>query len=260
MPTKTFLLLLPFLASLLGCSQPKEPEPQWIALFNGTDLSGWVPKFAGYELGHNYHNTFRVEDGLLKVSYDEYEQFDGEFGHLFYQEPFSHYVLRVEYRFVGEQAPGGAEWAFKNSGAMLHAQAPESMGLEQGFPVSIEAQFLGGGPEGERPTANLCTPGMHVTIDGRLAEDHCISSTSKTYRGEEWVVVEMVILGDSLMHHIVQGDTVLTYSRPIIGGGHKPEGYPVPDGRPVRSGYIALQAESHPLEFRKVELLRLDGE
>jgi len=258
MPSKTLLLLLPFLASLFGCSQPKEPEPQWIALFNGEDLSGWVPKFAGYELGHNYHNTFRVEDGLLKVSYDEYEQFDGEFGHLFYQEPFSHYVLRVEYRFVGQQAPGGAEWAFKNSGAMLHAQAPESMGLEQGFPVSIEAQFLGGGPEGERPTANLCTPGMHVTINDRLVEEHCISSTSKTYRGEEWVTVEMVILGDSLMHHIVQGDTVLTYSRPIIGGGHKPEGYPVPDGTPVKSGYIALQAESHPLEFRKVELLRLD--
>ena len=251
---------LPYLFLLLaafGCSQPKESEPQWLPLFNGQDLSGWTPKFAGFELGHNLHNTFRVEDGLLKVSYEGYEQFAGEFGHLFYQAPFSHYVLRVEYRFVGEQAPGGAEWAFKNSGVMLHAQSPESMALEQGFPVSIEAQFLGGGPEGERPTGNLCTPGMHVTIDGALVEEHCVSAAAKTYRGDEWVTIEMVILGDSLMHHIVQGDTVLTYARPIIGGGHKPEGYPLPDGTPVKSGYIALQAESHPIEFRKVELLRL---
>jgi hypothetical protein len=257
MKAKNLFCLFPLIA-LAGCDQPEESAQQWIALFNGEDLNGWTPKFAGQELGHNYNNTFRVEDGLLKVSYDEYDRFDGEFGHLFYQEPFSHYVLRVEYRFVGEQTPGGPAWAFKNSGAMLHAQSPESMGLEQDFPVCIEAQFLGGGPEGERPTSNLCTPGTHVFIDGVLVEDHCINSTSPTYRGEEWVTIDMVVLGDSLIHHIVQGDTVLTYSRPIVGGDHKPAAYPVPDGSPVRSGYIALQAESHPIEFRKLELLKLE--
>lgn len=249
------------LLALLGCSAPSAPEsPEWTVLFNGEDLSGWTPKFAGYELGHNYNNTFRVEDGLLKVSYEAYDTFTNEFGHLFYEQPFSSYVLRLEYRFEGEQAPGGQDWAFKNSGVMFHAQPPESMGLEQGFPVSLEAQLLGGGPEGERPTASLCTPGMHVYIAGELVEDHCITSSAKTFRGEEWVTMDVVVLGDSLMHHVVNGDTVMTYSRPHIGGEFKPEGYPMADGRPVREGYIALQAESHPLAFRRVELLELPAD
>jgi hypothetical protein len=258
MRTKTLLYL--FILATLGCGKQEEAPPQWISLFNGKDLDGWTVKLSGYEVNDNYKNTFRVEDGVLKVSYDDYEQFDGEFGHLFYKEPFSHYLLRVEYRFVGEQVSGGADWAFKNSGAMLHAQSPESMGLDQDFPVSIEAQFLGGGPEGERPTGNLCTPGTHVRINGEPVTDHCINSTSKTYRGDEWVTIEMIVRGDSIIHHVVEGDTVMTYSHTIIGGDHKPEGYPVPDGTPLKNGYIALQAESHPIEFRKVELMVLTGD
>ncbi len=141
---------------------------------------------------------------------------------------------------------------------MLHAQSAESMGLDQDFPVCIEAQFLGGSGEGERPTVNLCTPGTNVYICDTLVTQHCINSTSKTYHGEEWVTVELHIFGDSIIHHIIEGDTVLTYTKPHIGGGNMPEDYPIPEGTPVKEGYIALQAESHPVEFRKVELLVLD--
>ncbi len=254
----SFLLLL-----LLVCCKPsvqQQEQEKWIQLFNGSDLEDWDIKFAKHPLNENYLNTFRVEDGMLVVNYDEWDSIDGEFGHIFYRQPFSYYRLRVEDRIVGEQVPGGAGWAFKNSGVMFHSQSAESMLVEQPFPISIEAQFLGGGDEGDRPTANLCTPGTNVVIDGELVTQHCISSTSETFRGEEWVNVELIVLGDSIVHHLVNGDTVLTYMEPQIGGGGLPEGFPLLDGTLLSSGYIALQAESHPFQFRKVELLDLSKE
>jgi hypothetical protein len=235
-----------------------DQEDEWIQLFNGKDLEGWVIKIAKHPLGENFNHTFRVENGLLLTRYDQYEKFDGEFGHLFYQTPYSRYKLRLEYRIVGEQVNGGEDWAYKNSGVMFHAQSPGSMGIDQSFPVCVEAQLLGGKGEGDRPTGNLCTPGTHVVMNGELVTDHCISSSSKTYHGEEWVTFELVVYGDSIIHHLVDGDTVITYSRPQIGGEHLPEDYPIAEGTPLSSGYIALQAESHPFEFRKVELQVLD--
>lgn len=252
------LIILVSMFILIGCAgDKKQSDNQWRQLFNGKDLSGWQVKISGYPLGENFANTFRVENGVLKVSYDNYEKFNGEFGHLFFNEKFSDYILRIEYRIVGEQLPDAPGWAFKNSGVMLHAQSPESMGLDQDFPVSVEAQFLGGNGRNQRPTANLCTPGTHVQIKGALITDHCIESTSATFHGSEWVTVELVVRSDSILHHLVNGDTVLTYEKPVIGGDFLPENFPVKEGSPLRKGYIALQAESHPFEFRKVELLEL---
>jgi hypothetical protein len=243
---------------LLACGNQQDyQKTKWIQLFNGKDLTSWDIKISGYPLNENYKHTFIVEDGLLKINYSEYEKFNGEFGHIFYKRKFSHYKLRIEYRFVGQQVPGGPGWAFKNNGAMLHAQSAESMGLDQDFPVSIEAQFLGGDSVGDRPTANLCTPGTNVVHNGELLTQHCVNSSSKTFRGEEWVTVEMVVLGDSIIHHLVNGDTVLTYTKPQIDGNDIPENFPLAGGTLLKEGYIALQAESHPTEFRKVELLDL---
>ncbi|MFC1529876.1 DUF1080 domain-containing protein [Gemmatimonadota bacterium] len=249
------LLLILFLAAACG----RAADDEWIQLFNGEDLTGWDIKVSGYPLNENHLNTFRVENGLLKVSYDGYEAWNGEFGHIFYNRSYSDYILRVEYRFVGEQMPGAPGWAFRNNGAMLHSQSAESMGLDQDFPVSIEAQFLGGSGEGERPTANVCTPGTDITMNGETVPGHCTNSTSKTYHGDEWVTVEMIVHGGGDIFHVVEGDTVLAYSNPVVGGGNIPEGYLVPVGSALTGGYIALQAESHPIEFRKVELLDLSG-
>jgi len=263
------LLLLPVLFFLM-CSFQQNPDDkekirseksiksqEWKVLFNGKNLDGWTIKMCKHPMGENYNNTFRVEDGMMVTRYDQYESFDGEYGHIFYKNPYSHYKLRVEYRVVGEQVSGGAGWAIKNSGVMFHAQAPETMLLDQEFPVSIEAQFLGGLGDGERPTGNLCTPGTNVVMDGELITRHCTNSSSETIHGEEWVLFELVVYGDSIIHHLVNGDTVLTYSKPQVGGGSIPEGYPLPEGTNIPSGYIALQAESHPYDFRKVELLDL---
>jgi len=254
---KNSIILSVLLLLAVSCSSSKIKKENWIQLFNGKDLTGWDIKIKGSPLNENYKNTFRVEDGVMVVRYNEYEKFNAEYGHIFYKEPFSHYKLRIEYRFVGEQVPGGQGWAFRNSGVMLHSQSAASMLLDQDFPVSIEAQFLGGDGVSERTTGNVCTPGTHIVMNDQLITQHCTSSTSKTYHGDVWVHAEFVVLGDSVIHHIIEGDTVLTYSKPQVGGTNKPADYPVPDGTLLKEGYICLQAESHPVEFRKVEVLKL---
>jgi HEAT repeat protein len=233
-------------------------ERTWIQLFNGKDLEGWTVKIKGHPLNDNHGDTFRVEDGVLKVLYDKYANFDGKFGHLFYKERFSHYRLRVEYRFLGEQIAGGPSWAVRNSGVMIHGQSPESMDRDQEFPVSIEVQFLGGDGRNPRPTGNLCTPGTNVVMRGELVTRHCTDSTSETFHGDQWVMVEVEVHGDGSIKHIVNGKTVLEYEKPQVDD-RDPDGRKlIKDGvKLIREGYIALQSESHPIEFRKVELLPL---
>ena len=198
----------------------------------------------------------------MTVGYEEYDDFDTRYGHIFYKEKFSHYVLRVEYRFIGDQAPGGEGWAYKNSGVMVHSQSPQSMGLDQDFPISIEVQFLGGNGKDARPTGNLCTPGTHVELDGKLDTRHCINADAPTYHGEEWVSMDIIVKGNDLIAHIIDGDTVISYTKPVIGGGvvdhYKEEAKQ--DGKLLTEGYIALQSESHPIQFRKVLLKNLAHE
>ncbi len=235
---------------------------EWIQLFNGKDLTGWKVKITGYDLGDNFGDTFRVEDGILKVVYDKdkYEKFDGKFGHLFYERPFSNYVLRVEYRFTGEQVPEGPGWAFRNSGIMVHGQSPESMAKDQNFPASIEVQLLGGRGSGKRPTANLCTPGTHVVIDGKLIKRHGTNSTSKTYRGDRWVTVEVEVRGNKSIKHIIDGETVLEYNNPQLDESKEDAKKLLEAGQKkmLHGGSISLQSESHPVEFRKIELRKLE--
>lgn len=240
-----------------SCSTSSNQKENWIQLFNGQNLDGWVIKIKGSPLGENYRNTFRVEEGIMKVSYSEYDTFRYEFGHIYYKEPFSSYKLRVEYRFTGEQLPGGPSWGFRNSGIMFHCQDPATIMLDQEWPVSIEAQFLGSTTDHETTTMNVCTPHTHIMIGDSLITQHCTSSTSKFFYNDTWVTAELVVYADSIIHHIVNGDTVLTYSKPQIGGD-LPDGFSLAQGTPLKEGYIALQSESHPVEFRKVELLKLE--
>lgn len=249
-----FLSLL-FFACYFTNAQQQYPG-KWKQLFNGKNLKGWQPKIKGHNFKDNFANTFRVKDGTLIVGYDGYDKFDDRFGHLFYKKPYSYYLFAVEYRFVGEQCPGGPGWAYKNSGVMIHSQHPKTMYNNQDFPISIEVQLLGGDSNGERSTCNLCTPGTNVEMDGKLFTPHCINSKSKTFRNDEWVRAEILVLGNEEIKHIVNGDTVLGYQKPQIGGGNVSDFDPAEkqDGQPLTGGYISLQSESHPVEFRKVEI------
>lgn len=233
----------------------------WIDLFNGKDLKDWNIKISKHDYNENYANTFRVEDGLIKVNYDGYGDFDQQYGHMFYKTPFSYYLLEVTYRFVGEQAKGGEGWALRNSGAMLHCQAPETMLKDQDFPISIEGQILGGDGTHIRPTSNLCTPGTQVFYEGKLFTPHCLDSKSKTYAGDQWVTAKFLVLGDSVIKHIIDKEVVLEYTKPQIGGGNVANYDPKmkEDGKALTGGYISLQSESHPIEFKKVRLYNLEA-
>lgn len=264
-PLDRRLLLVLLLPLFVSCA-PRERSPEagsteeWISLFNGRDLDGWVVKIAGYPLNENFGDTFRVEDGLLKVSYDRYDQFGRQFGSLTYREPFSHYRIRAEYRFVGEQAAGGPSWGFRDSGIQFHGQPPETMLVDQEFPVCVEVNLIGGGGSGDRPTGDVCSPGTHVVIDGELFTPQCASTSTVTVHGDQWVTVEAEVRGNASIVHRVNGAVVAEYTQPQLDESS-------PDARRlleagydkmVEAGYISLQSNSHPIEFRKIEVLKLE--
>ncbi|MEB2785103.1 3-keto-disaccharide hydrolase [Algoriphagus persicinus] len=259
---KTVLIGILCLAGLgfaFNYANEEAKKPKWQTLFNGKDIDDWSIKIRTHDLNDNFANTFRVEDGLMKVRYDGYDQFDQQYGHIFFNKPFSNYLLQVEYRFVGEQANGGEGWATRNSGAMLHSQDPKTMLKDQDFPISIEAQFLGGNGKDKRSTCNLCTPGTNVVMEDKLITSHCVNSTSETYHGDQWVTTNFIVLGNGDVHHLVGQDTVLSYTKSQIGGGNvNPVDPKVKvDGQMLSGGWISLQSESHPIDFRTVRLIDL---
>lgn len=263
-----YSVFLTFSILLMNCSGENSSEAsnadsekqaeKWVSIFNGKDLTGWTPKIVGHEAGENWKNTFIVEDGVLKVNYAEYDTFPGSFGHLFYEKPYSRYKMRLEYRFTGDQVNGGAAWAYRNNGIMFHAQSAASMELDQAFPVCLEFQFLGADTTGNaRSTGCLCTPGTNVTVNDTLNTTHCIANHGPTIAGDDWVKAELYVDGSKIIHHIINGDTVFTYSNPVIGGGHLPENYVLEEGTIIDQGFIALQSETAPTEFRNIEVMEL---
>ncbi len=262
-PTCFLWSLFATLLFLAGCSQvpgqtlasadddDKATDDGFVTLFNGKDLEGWTPKIKGLELGEDPKQTFRVKDGVIQVNYDKYDKFDRQFGHLFYNTPYASYILRLEYRFIGEKQiddnPGA--WAYMNSGVMMHGQDPKTMGKDQDFPDSMEVQLLGQAEavEAERSTANLCTPGTHFVQNDKLIKAHCNTSSSKTYRGEQWVKLEIEVHGSKKIIHRVNGETVFEYEQPQLN-----------DGTLLEKGSISLQSESHPCEFRNIQIKVLE--
>lgn len=246
----------------LAFTQSRSTE-DWKDLFNGEDISDWIVKIHHHDVGVNYGNTFRVEDNMIRASYENYgETFDDQFGHLYYKQPYSYFRLKMDYRFVGELYPGAPSYTIMNSGVMFHSQDPNTMPKEQNWPISVEMQFLGGlEKETPRPTGNMCSPGTEVVYNGKMYPGHCINSSSKTYFGDQWVSVELIVLGDSLVYHLVNGDTVLQYTEPQVGGGVVERFDPTMkrDGQLLTEGFIALQSEGQPVDFRNIQLLSLEG-
>ncbi|WP_226895445.1 3-keto-disaccharide hydrolase [Luteolibacter marinus] len=234
----------------------------WVSLFNGKNLDGWTPKVAGHACGENPHDTFKVDDGIIKVSYEGYGKFDQQYGHLFTNIAYSRYLLRMEYRFTGTMMADAPSYVNLNSGVMIHSQSPQSMALDQGFPVSLEFQFLADEGKGKRSTGNVCTPGTNLEIDGKLVTQHIVESSAPTFPADEWVKIEIEVRGNDEVIHRVNGKEVLRYQKPQLD----PEGRIVSAagllqaGAPVQLefGYIALQAEGQPVWFRNIELKSLE--
>jgi Domain of Unknown Function (DUF1080) len=244
------------------CQNNNASQQTWEKLFNGKDINNWTVKIFHHEVGENYGNTFRVENGIIKVRYDQYDHFNNQYGHLYYNKPYAYYRLKFEYRFVGDWRTDAPIYTQLNSGVMFHSQDPKTMPKEQDWPISVEMQLLNGLGDGNaRPTGNMCSPGTDVVFNGKVDPRHCIESSSKTFYGDQWVKGELIVLGDSLITHIINGENVLQYSKPQMGGGVATgyaEGLFVP-GKPLKEGFISLQSEGQPIDFRNISLLNLEG-
>lgn len=271
-PSNTRARILPLAISaflgigfFFGCtpadSRAQVRESDWQSLFNGKDLEGWIPKFHHHETGENYANTFRVVDGRIQVNYDDYTRFEERYGHLFYEKPFGSFHLKFDYRFTDQWMEDAPDYTYRNSGVMFHSQSPESILKEQDWPISVEYQMLADAGDGNpRPTGNMCSPGTEVVFQGQMDPRHCINSTSPTFPWDEWVAAELIVYGDSLVIHKVNGETVLEYSQTQIGGGVA-NGYAPGikvDGKALKEGYIGLQAEGQGVEFKNIVIKALD--
>lgn len=257
---KILQILTAFIFLFSNCATTRSTSDEWIKLFNGRDLNDWIVKIHHHDVGVNFGNTFRAEDGVIKVRYDQYGDFKDQFAHLYYKQPFSHFHLKLEYRFTGELQKGAPSYTLLNSGVMFHSQDPQSILKDQNWPISVEMQFLAGLGDGKpRPTGNMCSPGTEIVYQGKMYDGHCLNSTSKTYDKSEWVKAELIVLGDSLVQHIINGDTVLQYSKPTMGGGVVERYDPTiwRPGKPLTSGYIGLQSEGQPIDFRNIEIRNL---
>ena len=253
-----YTVVLLVLTLTFSCKQKKDSE--WIPIFNGKDLEGWSPKFTGETYGVNYLNTFQAKEGKLIACYDDYENFDNKFGHIFYREKLSRYRLRLEYRFVGELVPGAPSWGFKNSGIKYHTPHPSELPLDQTLLVAVEAQLIGGDDKTERFTGNVCTAGTHIEMNDRLITEHCTNSGYPAINDTTWVTMELEVHGSDKIIHKINGEVVMEYYKPQFDDTDEfarelmKKGYP----RIISEGYIALQAEGHPVEFKNIELLKLD--
>ncbi|MDC6389624.1 DUF1080 domain-containing protein [Maribacter sp. PR1] len=244
----------------ISCSSIQRKEGEWVSIFNGKDLEGWSPKFTGEKYGVNYLNTFQVRDGKLVVNYNAYDTFDNNFGHIFYREKLSQFRLRLEYRFIGQKVTGAPSWAFKNSGIKYHSLHPSELPLDQVLLVAPEAQILGSDGKMKRFTGNVCTAGTHIEMNNRLITEHCTNSSYPAINDTTWVKMELEVHGSELIGHKINGKKVLEYSKPQYDDSDEfakeliKKGYP----KILSEGYVALQAEGHPIEFRNIELMKLN--
>jgi hypothetical protein len=251
------------LALVFALVGPAEAQPlnesEWHSLFNGKDLSGWTVKINKHPLGENFGNTFRVEDGVIKVSYNRYDKFDGQFGHLYSNQAYSSYMLRLEYKITGQAIADSPPWAKLNSGVMIHSQSPMSMGLNQAFPASMEFQFLAVGATAGKQSGNVCTPGTNLEMMGKLLTDHIIDSSSKLFPLDEWVAVEVEVRGNKEVIHRINGVEVLRYQHPQLDPKDESGQALLNAGAPLQLsfGHIALQAESQPIWFRNIRIRQL---
>lgn len=259
-----FLLTLAVVLVLGGFSvhnsATEKQADDWIVLFNGKNLDGWIPKFHRHQTGENYANTFRVVDGVIQVNYDGYDKFEERYGHLFYEQPFSSFHLTFEYRFTDQWMKDAPNYTYRNSGVMFHSQDPETILVEQDWPISVEFQMLAEEKPGQpRPTGNMCSPGTEVFFQGEMDPRHCINSSSPTFKWHEWVRADLIVYGDSIVIHQINGVPVLEYTKPQIGGGVANRYDPAikVDGRPLTSGFIGLQAEGQGVEFRDIRIKEL---
>lgn len=260
---KPALLLLLVFPLLFGSFQPNQQlnhenkSAKWVSLFNGKNLDNWIPKIAGYKLGENFGNTFRVENGILSIRYDAYDNnFNNRFGALYYNKKFSNYRLRVEYRFVGDTTQGAPTWGYRDGGIQYQCQDPATLRIDQPFPICLEYNLLGGNGKQERPSGEICANGIYVEINGKRNTSYCTAPTlKKTMNGDQWITAEIDV-HDGKIKQYINGEEVLSFENPRYDSTNATaKNFIINGDDRVKEGYISLQSNSNPMDFRKIEIM-----
>jgi Domain of Unknown Function (DUF1080) len=252
------LLVLPFIFQSYQTENitVKKHAKKWVTLFNGKNLNNWTVKIAGYKQGENFGNTFRVENGILSTRYDKYDSFNNRFGALYYNKKFTNYRLKVEYRFVGKLTPGAPSWGFRDGGIQYHCQSPSSVVIDQPFPVCLEYNLHGGDGTGERPTGEICTSGMSVEISGKKNTSNCTTPfVKRTFNDDQWITAEIDVK-DGKFTHFVNGEQIIQFENARYDSTNPiAKNFIINRNDVVKDGYISLQSNSHPMDFRKIEIM-----
>jgi len=205
---------------LLALAAPAwtENTEKTVALFNGRDFTGW--KLFLPDKQADPAKTWTVSDGVVACT--------GEpAGYMRTEVPYENYCLRLEWRFPKK---GG------NSGVLLHIQEPDKV-----WPKSIEAQLNSG------------DAGDFWVIDGTEFKEHADTANNRVdgRRTAKLQASSEKPLGEWNQYEITsKGATITVKVNGVMQN--------IANNCTVTKGFIGLQSEGAPIEFRNITLQPLD--
>jgi filamentous hemagglutinin family protein len=204
-------------ALLSGChGASQKAEANRVALWNGKDFTGWKRVLADPAV--NVDDVWKVRDGVLHCA-------GKPNGYMRTESKYSNYQLHVEWRWPDKPA---------NSGVFLHLTEPDRV-----WPSCLECQLQA------RSAGDLILMnGTGLTVNGVSRQDasrQFVSIAKKSSSSEkpagEWNSYDIYCVGGLV--------------RVVVNGVVQNEGA----GATPQIGYIALQSEGGPIEFRNVYLV-----
>ena len=207
---------------IAGCQGISGSGQAKIMLFNGKDLSG----LKVFPEGADAQDTWFVNDGLLCST-------GKPNGYIRTEKEYSNYHLHVEWRWPENAAQGRS----RNSGVFVYANGPDNI-----WPQLIECQLMADSA-GDFVLMN----GMGMTVDGQDMKDpnrRFVMIQKKQPSSEkpagQWNSYDIYCEGDMikcLVNDVLQNE----------GTAVMPS-----------SGYICLQSEGSPIEFRNIFIETLE--
>ncbi|MBI2498122.1 MAG: DUF1080 domain-containing protein [Opitutae bacterium] len=234
LPFRAATLAAFFCATLFASAETVKPV-QTIPLFNGHDLTGWVPVAKG---GPPPADTWQAADGVIRCA-------GKPNGYLRTAARYRDYRLTVEWRWTGP-APVDAQGKprNRNSGVLLHVQPPDAV-----WPMALEAQLMetnagdfyviGGVETAEHTKLGAQAVAAAGTDEKALAAARNNRRIPKAHPSAEkpageWNTYDIVCTGDSVTVR-VNGVEQNRATGVSVGEGH-----------------ICLQSEGAAIEFRNI--------
>ncbi len=215
-----FRLVGPLLAACLAVPAFADEPDGFVPLFNGRDLSNWVPINVDPD-------TFTVRDGVIHST-------GTPTGIMRTDRMYENFVLELDWRHL---TPGGNAGLFVWSDGVIAKPTP--------FARSIEIQILDG-----HETPNSTSQGDVFAIHGASMKPdrphpkgwmRCLPSEQRSKPSPEW---------NHYRVECVDGRVTLAVNGKVVSGGR--------EAKP-RKGYICLESEGGVAEFKNLRIKELSS-